>query len=451
MDQKTIEHALQHAQTTKDVLIGQQALAQLPALFRQRFGGQAAVIVADQNTYTAAGAEVMQLMENAGITMLDPLVFPGKPTLHADYPVVLQVEDFLRPLEAVAIAVGSGTINDLTKLASHRLGRKYMVVGTAASMDGYTAYGASITKDGFKNTITCDAPVSVLADLDVLAQAPPEMNAWGYGDLIGKVTAGADWILADTVGADPIRPLPWQIVQEPLRPAVADPQLLLQGDRQALFRVFGGLVLTGLAIQVAQASRPASGSEHLFSHLWEMQGTHTPQGGDVSHGSKVSIGTIASAAFYERLLALDLSTLDVDAALARWPSFDQVRQDIRDSLGVPQIIEAATEQCRQKYLPAAQLAERLQTIKSQWPALKERLQAQLFSAEQLRDMIRAAGGVSSPAEIGVDRARLKQSYWLAGMIRSRYTIFDLVRECGLHEQLVGELFGAEGFWGNKSY
>lgn len=447
MDQNTLDQALLHVKTTKDVLIGQQVLNQVPELFRQRFGQRAAVIVADENTYAAAGAQTRENMEVAGIKMYDPMVFPGKPTLHAEYSHVLEVEEFLKALDAVPIAVGSGTVNDLTKLASHRLGRKYMVIGTATSMDGYTAFGASITKEGFKNTIICNAPVSVVADLDVLADAPPEMNAWGYGDLIGKIVSGADWILADAVGADPIKLLPWDMVQEPLRAAVADPHLLKQGNPDALFKVFGGLVLTGLAIQVAEASRPASGSEHLFSHLWEMQGTRTPQGGEVSHGSKVSIGTIASAAFYERLLALDMQDMDVEKALEQWPSFDEIQQEIKEALNVPQIIEEAAAQCRQKYLPKKQLAERLHLIKSVWPKTRTGLEAQLYSADQLQQMIKAAGGVSTPQEIGVDLDRLKESYRLAGMIRSRYTIFDLTKETGYRQQLVDELFESDGFWG----
>src|SRR3954452_1581683 len=68
-----------------------------------------------------------------------------------------------------------------------------LAVATAASVDGYTSFGASITKDGFKQTLTCPAPRAVLADLDVLTAAPAIMTASGYGDLLGKVPAGADW------------------------------------------------------------------------------------------------------------------------------------------------------------------------------------------------------------------------------------------------------------------
>ncbi len=97
------------------------------------------------------------------------------------------------------MAVGSGSLNDIVKRAAHEAGRPYLSVATAASMDGYTAFGAAITKDGYKQTMTCPAPRAVLADLEVLAGAPPAMTASGYGDLLGKVTAGADWLVADAL------------------------------------------------------------------------------------------------------------------------------------------------------------------------------------------------------------------------------------------------------------
>ena len=94
----------------------------------------------------------------------------------------------------------------MTKLAAHRTGRRYVAVGTAASMDGYTAYGASITYNGSKQTFPCPAPIAVVADLDVMRAAPAELNAAGYADLMAKTVAGADWLLADAVGNEAINP-----------------------------------------------------------------------------------------------------------------------------------------------------------------------------------------------------------------------------------------------------
>src|SRR5206468_10081804 len=119
---------------------------------------------------------------------------------------------------------------DLTKLAAHRLARPYMVVATAASMDGYTAYGASITTKGSKQTFVCPAPRAVLADLDVIARAPRGMNASGYADLLAKNVAGADWILAEAAGVEPIDPDVWETVQGRLRAWVGSPRGVALGD-----------------------------------------------------------------------------------------------------------------------------------------------------------------------------------------------------------------------------
>src|SRR4029453_7065088 len=128
--------------------------------------------------------------------------------------------------DAVPVAVGSGSLNDIVKRAAHEAGRPYLGVATAASMDGYTAFGAAITRAGYKQTMTCPAPRplvaaraprALVADLEVLAGAPADMTASGYGDLLGKVTAGADWLVADALGIEPVDPKVWELVQGPLR------------------------------------------------------------------------------------------------------------------------------------------------------------------------------------------------------------------------------------------
>ncbi len=208
------------------------------------------------------------------------------------------------------VAVGSGVINDLTKLCSHHNGRRYMVVGTAASMDGYTAYGASITKDGNKQTFDCPAPLGMVLDPSISAAAPACMSASGYADLIAKIPAGADWMLADTVGADKMDDFAFGLVQEGLKEALCDPAGVHAGNVAKVEQLAEGLLLSGFAMQATRIDRPASGAEHQFSHLWDMEHLRF-QGASVSHGFKVGIGTLASTAFLEMLL---------DAPVESWMS-----------------------------------------------------------------------------------------------------------------------------------
>jgi glycerol-1-phosphate dehydrogenase [NAD(P)+] len=443
-----IKAALPDASDTKDVVIGPGVLGLVDDLFGRSFGDQPAVVVADENTFKVAGEDVHHRLETGGRTLVDPYIFPGQPTLRSEYGNITKLVASLRTHDAVPVAVASGTLNDIVKRAAYECDRPYLAVATAASVDGYTSFGASITKEGFKQTLTCPAPRAVVADLDVLTAAPAIMTAAGYGDLLGKVPAGADWIVADELQVDPIDPHVWSLVQGPLREATARPAELQAGDRGAMEALVEGLMMSGLAMQVAGSSRPASGAEHYFSHLWELEGlAHGVEGGPPpEHGLKVGFASIAMAAFYERLLHRDLSTVDIEARRRLWPSWEQVEQKVRATHRTPGLDQAALAQSREKYIDADQLAQRLTLLRERWPALRERIQQQLLTANQLREQLGAAGCPTSPAELGLSLADLKATYIRARMIRSRYTILDLADETGTLNECVDELFAPGGYW-----
>jgi glycerol-1-phosphate dehydrogenase [NAD(P)+] len=315
-------------------------------------------------------------------------------------------------------------------------------------MDGYTSFGAAITKDGYKQTLTCPAPRAVLADLDVLTKAPYDLTASGYADLLAKVPAGADWLVADALEVEPIDERAWPLVQEPLRESTAHPAELAAGELDAMNHLIEGLMMAGLAMQVAVSSRPASGAEHYFSHLWELEGlAHGADGGPPpSHGYKVGVGSISIAAFYERILQRDLSAIDVEALRAAWPSWEEVEREVRAAHTTPGLAEAAPKESRAKYVDADELAQRLTRLRERWPALRERLERQLMTAGELADHLGAAGCPTSPAEIGLSISDLRETYFRARMIRNRYTILDVAKETDLLEELVDELFAPGGYW-----
>src|SRR5258706_14962623 len=150
----TVSEALRSARETRRLEIGSNILRELPKVFHEQFGDIQCIIVADEGTHSAAGNAVSESLSLSGIRALAPFLYSDK-HLYAEHDYVIQLEQHLKKSDAVPIAVGSGTINDLTKLAAHRVGRPYMCVATAASMDGYTAFGASITHNGSKQTFAC--------------------------------------------------------------------------------------------------------------------------------------------------------------------------------------------------------------------------------------------------------------------------------------------------------
>jgi glycerol-1-phosphate dehydrogenase [NAD(P)+] len=204
--------------------------------------------------------------------------------------------------------------------------------------------------------------------------------------------------------------------------------------------------MSGLAMQAAASSRPASGAEHQFSHLWEMEGLGYHDEPPLSHGFKVGLGSIAIAALYERILSRDLNNLDVQTLVSQWPSWEQVEQAVREAHKTPGLDRAAIVESRTKYITADQLAQRLVLLTERWPELRKRVQEQLMTADQLREMLHAAGCPTHPSDIGLDLEDFKDTYHRARMIRRRYTVLDLATETGILDECVDELFAPGGFW-----
>jgi glycerol-1-phosphate dehydrogenase [NAD(P)+] len=161
------------------------------------------------------------------------------------------------------------------------------------------------------------------------------------------------------------------------------------------------------------------------------------------------VGTLAAAALYERVLARDLSTIDIDALCRSWPSREEVERMVRQGHDIPQLAENAVEESLAKYIDADQLRQRLNLLRERWPAIRERVARQMLPVDRLRDMLQAAGCPTRPAEIGVSMTQLRESYTLARTIRSRYTVLDLVNETGILSACVEELFAPGGFWARE--
>ncbi len=449
MPESLIERALGTATDTKAIEIGRGVVARTGDVFAALFPGRTAIIVADENHWRVAGEQAAASLTAAGVPQAEPYIFPGTPTLYAGYDNIETLRDAIAGLDAVVVAVASGTLNDIAKRAVGELGRPYICVGTAASMDGYASFGSSISKDGFKQTLSCPAPAAVIADLDIMAGAPVRLTATGFGDLIEKVPAGGDWIIADELGIERIDPAVWDLVQGPLRDALSDPQGCKDGNPDSLTGLAEGLIMSGLAMQAFQSSRPASGGGHHFSHLWEMEHYGLDWDPPLSHGFKVGLGTVAVAALYEVVLAKDIPALiDVDAAVAAHPSWEQTEAVVRTVLS-PDLHEAAIAQTKGKYLDADALRARLQLVVERWPSISSRLRDQLLPASVLQEKLDVVGAISHPDQIGMSRESFRDTYHRARWIRARYVLTDLLTEANIIDPLVDELFAPGGYWAER--
>lgn len=447
IERAVIADAVARASDTRAIVTGSGVLADIGDLFISQFGRHPALLVCDEITAGVALQPVRDRLESSGITIAGTLTLQGHPVVKPEVEISHAIARELEGSLAIPVAVGSGTINDLVKYGAALAHRSYLAVATAASMDGYAASGAALISSGFKQTFPCPAPQAVLADLDILRNAPPAMTGSGYADLIGKITAGADWILAEAVGLEPIDADIWSMVQPWVRDLLPQAEPVRAHDPGALEMLVSGLLMSGLAMQASGTSRPASGSEHQFSHYWEMQGLSIDDI-PVSHGFKVGIGALAISALYE--LLLDLPEQDLErAATARWPKFSHTETAIKKWKDDPRVIERAIVESRAKYPSNDLRAGHIAALRDDWPDVRQRLRDQLLPAAELRAVLQAAGCPVRPEEIGLTRKRLKATYAAARQIRRRYTVLDTVTELGYFDRFVDRLFKSSGFWAGK--
>ncbi len=422
-----IRQAVARSLNVAEARIGCGVLGDIAALYARHFSGPAC-LMADERGWAAAGPQVEAALTAAGIPCrLHIIAAQPRPKPTVDLANALRAA--LRPGET-PVAIGSGVMNDVVKYAAFTADIPYMCVATAASMDGYTSAGAPLSEKGFKKTIPCRPAKVLVADLDVIAAAPPEMTGWGYGDLAGKVPAGGDWMIADALGIEAIDDVAWPMVQEGLEGWLSQPARIASGERDAIEGLFLGLTLVGLAMEAHGSSRPASGADHQIAHLWEMDDLHH-NGERVSHGACVAVGTMAALRMYDWLLARDRLAID-PTRLAGVPLADKEAEILR-LFGAGEIADRAMIETRIKHVEGAAMTARLGRLVEVWPDLAQRLRVRLWTADRMAASLARAGAPVDSADIGVDDTYLYHSILKARFLRSRYTVLDLLDECGLLE------------------
>ncbi len=452
MPKTSLENALNLARETQFLKIGKDIVREIPTIFKTQFPGKKSMLIADKNTYAVAGKSIHRLLSDKDLEACDPLVIDD-PNLYANYYFVQQVKEYLKQVDGIAIAVGSGVINDLTKLSSAELGRPYMCVATAASMDGYSAFGASITKEGAKQTMKCSAPQVIVGDLNTISAAPAINNASGYADLYAKIPGGADWIFADALGEESLDYQSWHIVQDGLSNALKDPSGVKAGTVSAIEPLIEGLMLGGFAMQSYQSSRPASGAEHQFSHTWDMEhhtfkgemarkyGLYKEQDEQVpSHGFKVGIGLLTTTALYERVLETSFEQLDVKKAVALWKPLENQIEEVNKLFEEEGPRKFAAEQITGKYIEKDALEKQLYMLKENWLEIKERLKEQIIPYHKAKEALALAGAPVECEHIGITKSRLKKTFYKAQKIRTRFTVLDVAVRTGYLNQWIDELY-----------
>ena len=419
-----------HKCDLKILKIGRGAVNALPESMKA-IGVKRPFLVMDKNTQ-AAGKIVEGVLDKAGIAYTR-FCFPMDGHIVPDEYAIGSLMMAFDPACDVLIAIGRGVINDCCKVAAHATGLPSMVVCTAPSMDGYASNSSAMIRNHVKVSLYNACPLVILADTDIVRTAPDVMLRAGLGDMLAKYIALCEWRISHVVYGDPYCEEIADLMRTSLRKIIAHADGLMKREDAAIEAVIEGLVLSGLAMAFNETSRPASGLEHYFSHLWEMQALETGKPYDL-HGIQVGVGTLLTLWLYEKFL---LHTEKPDAKKAReWmASFSQEKwlaqtERIFGAIA-PEII--ALEERIHKNDPAWH-EKRLTLILEHWDEFRQVMREELPSYERIHTLMERCGLPLTPAELGQSAQETVDAFVGSRDIRDKYLTSTLLWDLGLMDE-----------------
>lgn len=369
--------------------------------------GKSLAVVMDPDTRAAMGAKVVAALATAHA--VQGIVLPSAP--HPDMDAVNGVMARTGSADAM-IAVGSGSINDITKYAAHLAGKPYAVFGTAPSMNGYTSVSAAITEGGLKKSLPATLPQGVFLDLDVMAAAPQRLIASGFGDSLARATAQTDWLMAHLLLGKPYRETPFVLLADDEEAMIAAAPALKAGDVTAIELLVRTLVMSGLGMTLCGGSYPASQGEHLIAHYIDMRGQNLPQ---AYHGEHIAVTTLTMARLQERMLALPklhlAPTRDTEALMVE-KFGDEVGQACWAAFRPKAFDRDATDELNRK-------------LAMEWPDIRDRLRSVARSENELKEALLAVGAPTTPEDVGLPLPFYREAVTNARLIRDRFTMLDL--------------------------
>ncbi len=423
-----------HYAPIKAVDIRRGAINALPE-YMHRFGYARPYILCDATTYKIAGERCAGVLREAGFAP-DVLILR-----HLGYDEATLGEIVInKPDDCdVMIGVGTGSITDILRFASFKLGLPCFTVATGAPMDGFSASVGIMNVNNLKATMPAHSTEVIIGDTDVLSTAPYRMTVAGFADLIGKLNAINDWHLGVLINGDHYCRSIDTLVMDYVYDILGKAEAIKNRDAKAVGELMNALLLTGASISLYGSSRPISGAEHHFSHYLEALGDQRGKP-YAMHGEQVAVGTVLALTAAAKLASI---TPDFDAAREAAARYDHAawENEIRRAYGDAADAIIALEAQSGKNETTGRL-KRIDIMQRHWEEVRAML-AGVYPAEKLRALLKDIGCPCTPRDIGVTKNVLRDALLYCKETRARYTVYQLAWDLGLLERLADDLCGAE--------
>ena len=419
-----------HKSEIDDVIVGKGVLECIPDIV-SRYAADKVFVLADINTYKAAGEKLCGILDNKKIKY-SKYVFNETALEPDEYAVGSAVMHFDKEC-SLLIAVGSGVINDIGKIVSNIANINYVIVATAPSMDGYASKSASMSVNGLKVSLPTGCAKVILGDVDVLKNAPLQMLKAGLGDMIAKYISICEWRIGNMITGEYYCENVAQLIRSALRRCVDNSPKLLQRDEEAIKAVFEGLVIGGAAMAYAGVSRPASGVEHYFSHIWDMRGLEFETSVSL-HGIQCAIGTLIAIKLYEKIRKL---SPEHQKALDYVKGFDYTNwsEELIKLLGKGAFEMIEIEKKEQKY-DEDKHKKRLEIIERSWDKILKIIDEEIPPYEEIERIFDTIALPKTVEEIGLENNIVPLSFKATKDIRDKYVLSRLAWDLGVLDEIV---------------
>jgi len=405
-----------HTVPVRKLIYAEDARERLPDVLGSLVDGRRVVVIADRRTWDIAGCCAHDTLRKSHWSVSNIII----PDTGRGGPVCDETtHDWLNaclPPADIALAVGSGVINDLTKWSAFDRDMPYVVMATAASMNGFTAANVAPTLNGVKTLILARAPLAVLAVPSVIVGAPFELTTAGLGDVIAKPVSKADWLLNHVFYGEHFCRYSSEIFSV-LEPYYLDrPGDVKDRKPAAIEALFNALLYSGIAMTIMGTSAPASGGEHLLSHTLDMMSSVDGIPHDL-HGRQVGLGTLFASALYDRIFRIES------------PDCSPLVPDIDSTFWGP-LAASIDQQYQPKKAMLETMREKL-TYGQTWQNFLAACRRKVRPPDQIKSCLQAAGAAHIFADIGCSRERLLAAALHMHEIRKRPTVIDLAWAMGI--------------------
>ncbi len=403
-----------HTFVTKVVEISSGATRRAGSVLTNAGFPKKVLLVADCNTIAVAEAEGLSESLTAAGFSIKRLIYENM-----KYARVEQVREVMALAADVdgIISVGTGSLNDICRVSSYELKKMFCIFATAPSMDGFASDTAPIIENNFKVSWKAEQPAVIIADTKILAKAPAELKAAGFGDMVAKYIGILDWRVAHLLIDEYYCEAVANITMTAVAKMVALADKVTSEDEEAAGAIMEALVLSGLAMKLATSSRPASGAEHVVSHYWECYKLARGIWPEF-HGKKVGVATVLVNRIY-RNLADRLTEIEPTADPTDW---DEVYSHFTPEQ-VPDVKKLNTPTITDKISP--------EKLKASWGEIRRMIYDVLPETDALVDMMKRAGCAVTPEEVHVSPELLAEGLRWHPYMRYRVLITRLLPMIGV--------------------